>query len=679
MLKPLEDVFNAVRIDCLTVPRLGISLSKHFTDLFAAEIRETGVGGYKSVEFGTDVACFESANGKVSYVPMSGFLLAYKLSAYYEVLKEYRDVALSVFDQKQIKDMREKGLSAVDVENVNKRIADENDRAKLLDFLSHYDLWGGGKTIDRTDFFVSPLMKCASLQAESQSAIAELAQLFHDNKELYNSFSYFMEDNKVATTQLQKIFYGAPGTGKSFKIKTDAGVKEAIADKRVFRTTFHPDSDYSTFVGAYKPTIKYRDRYDIYQKLIKDSEGKPVQEDYISYEFVEQAFIQAYVKAWECWKENKNVYLVVEEINRGNCAQIFGDTFQLLDRNSTTGYSDYEIHPDKDLQKHLKEVFRNVEFDDDYLKVKNGEAMILPPNLFIWATMNTSDQSLFPIDSAFKRRWDWQYVPIADMPTKNWTLQIGSLQCGWYEFLAAINEKIFNLTRSHDKQLGYFFVKTPNGIINEMLFLNKVLFYLWNDVFRDFADSSTDFLQDDDKKMIEFTSFITSQGDVNVEKVQSFLVKLGVILNPMAVTKKTEDDTEIVDENGNTDEMPASTKDYTHYTLNGEGDYTKRGVVLAMFNRYVAEHPQVSVDEFLQTWKSVGRNGLSSRFVIAKEEYETLLQTKKPESIRSRYQRIDLQAGGCVYVSNQYGKANIPKLIENLNQSNIGYIIAEIA
>ena len=217
-------------------------------------------------------------------------------------------------------------------------------------------------------------------------------------------------EEKPEQEELQQIFYGAPGTGKSHEIK----VKTAIAENedRVIRTTFHPDSDYSTFVGAYKPTSVEVPVRDVTGKIIIEKE-KQVTENRIVYEFVPQAFLKAYTGAWK--NQDKPYFLIIEEINRGNCAQIFGDLFQLLDRNDN-GLSEYPISPDEDIQKFLltnkKYGFADLTDEQKLIipnEVRNGELLILPKNLHIWATMNTSDQSLFPIDSAFKRRWDWKY------------------------------------------------------------------------------------------------------------------------------------------------------------------------------------------------------------------------------------------------------------------------------
>ena len=193
---------------------------------------------------------------------------------------------------------------------------------------------------------------------------------------------------------LQQIFYGAPGTGKSNTIKRTVDDQGKIC----FRTTFHPDSDYSTFVGCYKPTMKR-------STITKD--GVTTREEKIVYRFEPQAFTNAYVQAW---KSKEDVCLVIEEINRGNCAQIFGDLFQLLDRKN--GESEYPINADTALADYLQVALADSNRDDIPVEVKSGMKLKLPSNLYIWATMNTSDQSLFPIDSAFKRRWDWTYIPI---------------------------------------------------------------------------------------------------------------------------------------------------------------------------------------------------------------------------------------------------------------------------
>lgn len=249
--------------------------------------------------------------------------------------------------------------------------------------------------------------------------------------------------------------------------------------EQVFRTTFHPDYDYAQFVGAYKPK----------------KEG-----DAITYSFVPQVFAKAYAAAWNQYFKAGNasttgnqVYLVIEEINRGNCAQIFGDIFQLLDRDSE-GFSQYPIDADCDFAEWLENDEAGLKSVWEKYKEEVGKGKLkLPPNLNILATMNTSDQSLFPMDSAFKRRFDWEYVPISftdeegeEKEAAAYQIEIDGTPYPWKDFVETVNEKILTLTESEDKQLGEFFIKPDNGnTISEGRFLGKVMFYLWNEVCKD--------------------------------------------------------------------------------------------------------------------------------------------------------------------------------------------------
>ena len=327
----------------------------------------------------------------------------------------------------------------------------------------------------------------------------------------------------------QIIYFGAPGTGKSHEIKSQ------IKKHKSFRITFHPDTDYSSFVGAYKPTsVEVRMRDMAGHVIVED--GKEVKENKIIYTYVKQAFLNAYIEAWkEQAKETPQpVFLVIEEINRGNCAQIFGDIFQLLDRNSN-GFSDYAIVPDADLSRHVKKDLEKLviankeainaiynECEEDMVdKLVNGQVLLLPNNLYIWATMNTSDQSLFPIDSAFKRRWDWKYIKIADAG-KNWKINVCSETYDWWQFVQAINYFVFDATQSEDKNLGYFFAKAKDGVINAETFVSKVIFYLYTDVFKDYGFSGDIFKGTNGEEMT-FQSFYNADGSVNEAQIKCFI------------------------------------------------------------------------------------------------------------------------------------------------------------
>ena len=278
----------------------------------------------------------------------------------------------------------------------------------------------------------------------------------------------------TSSPSLQKIYFGNPGSGKSYKVETET------KGKKVFRTTFHPDSDYSTFVGTYKP----------------ESDGNTIR-----YAFVPQTFTNAYIEAYK--DIDTPVYLIIEEINRGNCAQIFGDLFQLLDRGSD-GYSEYSINADKDLRDYIRReltTHKGIDPNTDPEGIEDGK-LRLPPNLHILATMNTSDQSLFPMDSAFKRRWDWEYVPIQyeGATSDSFTITLSGKQFRWIDFLKAVNDRIRRVTESEDKQLGNYFIKSN---IDEKEFKSKVMFYLWSEVCKDEYLTEQNFMRSMTKNSIE--------------------------------------------------------------------------------------------------------------------------------------------------------------------------------
>lgn len=465
---------------------------------------------------------------------------------------------------------------------------------------------------------------------------------------------------------LQQIFYGAPGTGKSFKIK-----ECTKGDDTVIRTTFHPDSDYSSFVGCYKPTMSEKPKpiygFDATGKIVKVDEERKIE-----YKFIQQAFTKAYIQAWkkmvdyhpkyrtfyvgstkydiigisgdlvrvkvsdsedseeleirkseledifktkdshdveqnhdndeeqnrnkELWNNPNELglnnpneikpdpcdidkikerlgeilkridksfddawkilekdflnpqFLIIEEINRGNCAQIFGDLFQLLDRGDD-GYSEYPIEADDDLRKELEREFDKLNLDvlkheidsifkENYPhgitdKIKSGKLLVLPKNLFIWATMNTSDQSLFPMDSAFKRRWDWKCIPIdyKNEKSKNFTITINGKKYNWHDFLKEVNQRILKATGSEDKQMGNFFIK---GDVDEKQFINKVMFYLWNDVCKEEYGTNNNFIRyykDSEKKETEqftFNKLFESDAKDTLSTLSKFMEFLAV-------------------------------------------------------------------------------------------------------------------------------------------------------
>ena len=473
---------------------------------------------------------------------------------------------------------------------------------------------------------------------------------------------------------LQQIFYGAPGTGKSHTIN------EETKDEDVIRTTFHPDTDYSTFVGAYKPTTKEVELRDLSgHKVVED--GEVVKEDRIVYEFVAQSFLQAYISAWKKYAdanedEPQKQYLVIEEINRGNCAQIFGDLFQLLDRNDY-GFSDYPIKADADMKRQLQKAFAGLsiaqrdkvnamyEGKDVVSQVLGGDILLLPSNLYILATMNTSDQSLFPIDSAFKRRWDWTYMPISDAE-KNWIIEVDGNNYDWWLFLEKINEKIGSTTNSEDKKLGYFFCKAQDGIISAKTFVGKVIFYLWNDVFKDYEFGDAIF-NDEDGSKLSFDKFYTSEGKESkvVEgKVVLFLKNLGI--EPISTEIISTDDT---------------VNTISVIKVNGKEIKKINAIPYTAIEEYVKQNQGKTAQEVIDVWKPFKKYSMRSWIVANKEELANM-----DERYANYSYKIDCADGNSLWVNkdgwmhrpaNPSLRDTINEFIHAVNEASLGITITE--
>ena len=788
-------------MELLNLQELGLELQAKFEKEFKVEDLELPAAFKKHVnEIGGNKLNYKqymvhmSTTNLNSYIPNSWFYIASYFVSYYDEVIKYKDLLISTLKKcglnkaeerdelltkytktldAKVKEAKKNKLP-IDIDKLRQEVSEEvrqiihgvlstasldkTDCEYLEKFVSDYTWWYGGKTIDRGDFYFSPILTLAKVVNASSSYIADLCKFLSENKDatillrypnvvtcdnklpgfFYNVFKHLYDrqnglkllfkyivpgskdsprykfemddirqtnffvkgedafnstrkgdfhpspfiykDEKYYLSQelakkrpannnevsfdglktvierlypqykliyeysyyilinmeeakdlgpLQQIFYGAPGTGKSHK------VDEMCKAYSNHRTTFHPDSDYSTFVGCYKPTKvkvdkkpllnfneladklkEYRTKdnetnaqvafgYDYYQSLrevdnlgklllasggaeydtylsagmliAKKEEGTKKAGD-ITYSFTPQAFTNAYVEAWQKFEKNEPVLLVIEEINRGNCAQIFGDLFQLLDRNED-GYSTYPIEPDTDLGTYISEQGLNVQkailkkkdgtTEDISGDINQGKKLVLPPNLYIWATMNTSDQSLFPIDSAFKRRWDWKYVPIRDKKEENYKIETVSYLFDWWDFLTKVNLAIGEATSSEDKKLGYFFCKgDKKGRISTDKFVSKVLFYLWTDVFKDYEADEVKFThegkdyellqyktKEGEKESIHkfsFSDFFTEDGDGNPSMVEKFLMNIEVLKE-----EKIKEGKEV--EDGGSDEEGATT------------------------------------------------------------------------------------------------------------------------
>lgn len=269
-------------------------------------------------------------------------------------------------------------------------------------------------------------------------------------------------NNPPSSTPTQTIYYGVPGSGKSHKI--DEQTKN-IPDEQKIRVVFHPDYTNADFVGQILPVV----------------DG-----DAVKYTFKPGAFTRILVAALK--NPKKPYYLIIEEINRGNAAAIFGEIFQLLDRSSD-GWSSYCIMND-DINYEIRKTVPELNWTAN-------TGIRLPPNLSLFATMNTSDQNVFTLDNAFQRRWEMELVQnIVDKTNENEkkqmeaTISVANQKIKWEDFQQTINSVIGEksneggLSSMEDKRLGCWFIKAENGIIEEKKFANKVLKYLWDDAFK---------------------------------------------------------------------------------------------------------------------------------------------------------------------------------------------------
>ena len=321
---------------------------------------------------------------------------------------------------------------------------------------------------------------CIAKDLASYSERAKNAIAISNIKLAASDTSVHEEANRFDSTPWNLIYFGAPGTGKSYQLNKKAKSLFGRTAGGVTRVTLHPDYTYSQFVGCYKP--------------VSDTNDEGQHEVY--YDFVPGPFTDVYVKAKK-HPENKYV-LLIEEINRANPAAVFGDVFQLLDRDST-GCSEYPVQVSKDLGKYLYQAFSLINAIEGESHVLENEdcsercvhTMSLPSNMYLWATMNSADQGVYPMDTAFKRRWSFRYMGINENEEGISSYDVPIAKKGsvvfvnWNKLRKAINSLLIANRVNEDKLIGPYFIKesalaNPDSFTDT--FKNKVLLYLFEDV-----------------------------------------------------------------------------------------------------------------------------------------------------------------------------------------------------
>lgn len=474
-----------------------IVLSNTFKEAYGASLRRDN----QDVDFTDHTAIVTTSGNLKMYIPNQWFCAAAYMVPLVQTFLEYKSITSPFFSsvygsntaiKEAVKTLKESDDPAV-VDQFKTQIrvrldgtipAEELDETVdlLSRFVSDYEWWFGSKTIDRGDSYVSPVLSLLGVVNASQSYIADICYKFATEPRLAEAANQMIEqgtdnvqDVAPATVPdiepirvvggINEIVYGAPGTGKS-KYVDDSYANTTVST----RVVFHPEYTIFDFVGVYKPVPVYKNT-DVTLRTLGGDEA--VGEPYIDYRFVPGPFISSLVSAW--LNPAQMHTLIIEEINRANAAAVFGDVFQLLDRN-IDGTSEYGITPSYDLKQYLLSIDGFEQYLDSGLRI--------PSNMNIVATMNSADQGVMPMDSAFKRRWSFHYVKIAieGAVHENAVLHYADREVYWGNLVRAINNKLVTLGFEEDRLIGPYFIK-PEEIGNRRA-TDKLLLYLWDDVLR---------------------------------------------------------------------------------------------------------------------------------------------------------------------------------------------------
>ncbi|MBN2542870.1 AAA family ATPase [bacterium] len=481
-------------------------LSKEFKEVFGTYLRKRN----QNIDFSSYTAVVTTSGNNKIFMPNQWFAAAAYMAPFVEEFLEYQSLVMQILeegnpadsnlkdyittlkrssddeDQYEFREFAEKELKGI--------IPDEeiNETAEYLSyFVFDYDWWFGSKTIDRGDAYYSPVLALLEVVNVTQEYIADISHAFATEPLLAALADQMIEkftkqapegEDRTPIKELPKlrltggtneIVYGAPGTGKSRYLEDKYGIPPYT-----IRVVFHPEYSYFDFIGTYKPVPVYRDTGNEYKSL--DGSVVGTGEPHIDYRFVPGPFINILINAWR-YPEHMWTILI-EEINRANAAAVFGETFQLLDR-TIDGSSEYTLAPPEDLRNYLLSV--------DGMSSHLTDGLKLPSNLNIVATMNSADQGVKPMDSAFKRRWNFKYLRISIIGAvhEKAVLRYADRYVYWGRLVEAINRKLsgVGIALNEDRLIGPYFVKPEE--VGTKSATDKLLLYLWDDVLRHNRDS----------------------------------------------------------------------------------------------------------------------------------------------------------------------------------------------
>ncbi|WP_409068728.1 AAA family ATPase [Clostridium caseinilyticum] len=382
-------------------------------------------------------------------------------------------------------------------------------------------------------------------------SLIELGEPETNDEDLSESVDVHIGD--LSKFSRNRILFGAPGTGKSYKLNEDR--EGCFADDNYERVTFHSNYSYAQFVGTYKPTPKEDD------------------DSVITYKYIPGPFMRVWVRAYRSTQNNdgQNYLLIIEEINRANVAAVFGDVFQLLDRKN--GVSEYSIYTSEDIKRYLNDEFSKEIPENEWYrtlsvveKKKHINSIKLPSNMYIWCTMNSADQGVFPIDTAFKRRWNFEYIGINESESMNdidVTFADGRV-INWNVLRHAINERLGKMHINEDKMIGPFFLSKDDLKNNfESAFKSKLLMYLYEDVIKHRRDEFFAKGMDTYSKLLE--AYEKTGGDVFMFELEYILTQgTTVAENGLSNTISDSLESAVTYETGNqsTDKVAESSNDF---------------------------------------------------------------------------------------------------------------------